>query len=180
MTTAVIRDSQTMLALNELEKSRVILYNNVIYHCWQTCLRWGGVRERERGRTHDVKTMAIVITYPPQLSKESSISLWATNTQKIETGATIRNIVRASDLTSGPKTNLPWRKNFCDRKANDETFSNNRSSLQNLKETTQHWVMNHSVNQLHKSVCLLSFTTHLTSCKYRKQSLSAITGLNGI
>lgn len=41
------------------------------------------------------------------------MSFVATETQKTETGATTRNMVRRSDRTSGPNTNLPSRKNIC-------------------------------------------------------------------
>jgi hypothetical protein len=37
----------------------------------------------------------------------------ATNTQKATTGAMMRNIVRNTDLTSGPNMNLPCKKNSC-------------------------------------------------------------------
>ena len=46
----------------------------------------------------------------PQWSKNASINFLATKTQKTVTGATIRIIVSASDLTSGPNMNLPRRK----------------------------------------------------------------------
>ena len=39
-----------------------------------------------------------------------------TKTQKQTAGATIRNTVTANDLTSGPKINLPHKKNLCKHK----------------------------------------------------------------
>lgn len=60
-----------------------------------------------------MNTTATAIMDIPQWSEKASISFLATKTQKTATGATIRKIVSASDLTSGPNMNLPWRKNFC-------------------------------------------------------------------
>jgi len=54
-----------------------------------------------------VNTTATAIMDIPQWSEKSSISFLATKTQKTATGATIRKIVSASDLTSGPNMNLP-------------------------------------------------------------------------
>ena len=54
-----------------------------------------------------VKTTATDTIDTPQLSEKSSISFLATKMQKIVTGTAMRHIVRASDLTSGPNTNLP-------------------------------------------------------------------------
>jgi len=54
-----------------------------------------------------VNTTATAIMDIPQWSEKASISFLATKTQKNATGATIRKIVSASDLTSGPNMNLP-------------------------------------------------------------------------
>jgi len=62
-----------------------------------------------------VNTTATAIIDIPQSSEKSSISFLATKIQNSATGATIRNTVNASDLTSGPKINLPRRKNICRR-----------------------------------------------------------------
>lgn len=75
-----------------------------------------GVRKMELTKT--VNTTATTIIDIPQSPEKSSISFLATNTQKMETGATIRNIVSTNDLTSGPKMNLPWRKKICRRNRN--------------------------------------------------------------
>jgi len=69
-----------------------------------------------------VKTTATRIIETPQLSEKSSISLLATKMQKIVTGATTRLMVRPSDLTSGPKINLPWRQNICRNGTNLENM----------------------------------------------------------
>jgi len=60
-----------------------------------------------------VKTTTTTITEMPQLSGKSFMRCLATNTQKVTTGAMMRNIVRNTDLTSGPNMNLPCKKNSC-------------------------------------------------------------------
>jgi len=54
-----------------------------------------------------VNTTAMTIIDIPQSSEKSSISFLATKIQNTATGTTIRSVVNASDLTSGPKINLP-------------------------------------------------------------------------
>lgn len=54
-----------------------------------------------------MKTTATTIIDTPKLSGKSFISFLATNTQKVVTGATMRNMVSSSDLTSGPNINRP-------------------------------------------------------------------------
>lgn len=54
-----------------------------------------------------MKTIAATITGKPRVVEKSSISFLATNAQKIDTGATIMNMVRNNDLPSGPNINLP-------------------------------------------------------------------------
>jgi len=76
-----------------------------------------------------VNTTATATIETPQLSEKSSISFLATKMQKIVTGTAMRQMVSASDLTSGPNTNLPWRKNICKIKRENkqpgrETFEN--------------------------------------------------------
>ena len=74
--------------------------------------------------------MATTIIDMPQWSEKSSISFLATKTQKTATGAIMRNIVRNSDLTSGPKMNRPQRKNFC--KVRWKTRSGKLCTIQDL------------------------------------------------
>lgn len=63
-----------------------------------------------------MKTTTTTITETPQLSGNSFMRCLATNTQKVTTGAMMRNIVRNTDLTSGPNMNLPCKKNSCKQK----------------------------------------------------------------
>lgn len=57
--------------------------------------------------TYIEKTTATTMIDHPQSPAKSSTIFLATKTQKTTTGATIRKIVIKSDLTSGPKMNLP-------------------------------------------------------------------------
>lgn len=83
-----------------------------------------GVRRMKLTKT--VNATATTIIDIPQSPEKSSISFLATNTQKMETGATIRNIVSTNDLTSGPKMNLPWRKKICKRRNRDRLLNNSQ------------------------------------------------------
>jgi hypothetical protein len=54
-----------------------------------------------------VNTTAATITGNPRPYEKSFINPFATKTQKMDTGAMMRNMVTNKDLASGPNINLP-------------------------------------------------------------------------
>lgn len=83
--------------------------------------------------------------------------------QNTTTGATIRNIVRKTDLTSGPKINLPRRINTCMVKPAIELVNahimTNLFELGKLKET---------INKQNYSQKLVSLASHKGTCHQKK------------